>query len=149
VNSSEFRGASRAEIRDVIAEEQDAWADALDDGGWLEPDAEALSLLAMSAGLGNSVLAGQSSLEQARAVIDYHLDRLFPASRPALRPVAPDGGVRGEPARTILARSAAGTRWPPWRSRPSWFFSCLATWPPGVPVRSRVPMGRAACFPGR
>ena len=28
---------------------------------------------------------GQSSVGQAQAVIDYHLDRLFPASRPALR----------------------------------------------------------------
>lgn len=37
----------------------------------------------MSSGLGNSVLAGQSSTERAQAVIDYHLDRLFPASGPA------------------------------------------------------------------
>jgi AcrR family transcriptional regulator len=51
----------------------------------LDPDAEALSLLAMSAGLANSVLGGLSSAEQAQAVIDYHLDRLFPACRPALR----------------------------------------------------------------
>jgi hypothetical protein len=38
VNSGEFRGASRAEILDVIAEEQDAWVDALDDGRWTEDD---------------------------------------------------------------------------------------------------------------
>jgi len=50
----------------------------------LDPDLEALSLMAMSAGLATSVLAGQSSIQQAQAVIDYHLDRLFPASRPAL-----------------------------------------------------------------
>ena len=31
-----------------------------------------------SAGLGTSVLAGHSTPEQAQAVIDYHLDRLFP-----------------------------------------------------------------------
>ena len=49
----------------------------------LDPDLEALSLLAMSAGLGTSVLAGQSSVEKAQAVIDYYLCRLFPASRPA------------------------------------------------------------------
>ena len=49
----------------------------------LDPDIEALSLLAVSAGLGTSVLGGQSSPGQAQAVIDYHLDRLFPASRPA------------------------------------------------------------------
>jgi AcrR family transcriptional regulator len=49
----------------------------------LDPDLEALSLLAMSAGLGTSVLGGQSSPGQAQAVIDYHLDRLFPAYPPA------------------------------------------------------------------
>jgi AcrR family transcriptional regulator len=47
----------------------------------LDPDLEAFSLLAMSAGLGTSVLGGQSSPAQAQAVIDYQLDRLFP--RPA------------------------------------------------------------------
>jgi AcrR family transcriptional regulator len=50
----------------------------------LDPDVEAVSLLAMSAGLGTSVIAGQFSVEQAQAVIDYHLRRLFPDSRPAL-----------------------------------------------------------------
>jgi hypothetical protein len=44
---------------------------------------EAFSLIAMSAGLAMSVLAGQSSIEQAQAVIDYQLERLFPPSRPA------------------------------------------------------------------
>jgi AcrR family transcriptional regulator len=44
----------------------------------LDPDAEAVSLLAMSHGLVLSVLAGQSSAEQAQTVIDYHLGRLFP-----------------------------------------------------------------------
>jgi hypothetical protein len=34
----------------------------------------------MSAGLSTSVLGGQSSPEQAQAVIDYHLDRLFSVS---------------------------------------------------------------------
>jgi AcrR family transcriptional regulator len=44
----------------------------------LDPDLEAVSLLAMSAGLGQSVLGGQSSPRRAQAVIDYNLDRLFP-----------------------------------------------------------------------
>ena len=44
----------------------------------LDPDLEAVSLLALSAGLGHSVLGGHSSPEQAQAVIDYQLDRLFP-----------------------------------------------------------------------
>jgi AcrR family transcriptional regulator len=113
-------------VIDVIAAQLRTAQAAGDTPAHLEPDAEALNLLAMSAGLGNSVLAGQSSLEQAQAVIDYHLDRLFPASRPALRPVAPDGGVGCEQARTILAHNAAGTRRAPWRSRPGRFFSCLA-----------------------
>jgi AcrR family transcriptional regulator len=49
----------------------------------LDPDLEAISLLAMSAGLGTSVLGGQSSPEKAQAVINYHLRRLFPACPPA------------------------------------------------------------------
>jgi AcrR family transcriptional regulator len=49
----------------------------------LDPDLEAVSLLALSAGLGQSVLGGQSSPEQAQAVIDHQLDHLFPATRPA------------------------------------------------------------------
>jgi AcrR family transcriptional regulator len=50
----------------------------------LDAGLEALSLMAMSAGLGTSVLVGRSTVEQAQAVLDYQLDRLFPASgRPA------------------------------------------------------------------
>jgi hypothetical protein len=50
--------------------------------GYLDPDLEAFSLLAMAHGLSLGVLAGQPSVEQAQAVIDYHLDRIFSASRP-------------------------------------------------------------------
>jgi hypothetical protein len=39
---------------------------------------EATSLLALSAGLGTSVLADQRSADEALAVIRYHLDRLLP-----------------------------------------------------------------------
>jgi hypothetical protein len=46
----------------------------------LDPDLEALSLKATSSGLATSVLAGQSSIQRAQAVIDYNLDRLFPSS---------------------------------------------------------------------
>jgi AcrR family transcriptional regulator len=46
----------------------------------LDPDLEAFSLLAMAHGLSLSVLSGQPSVEQAQAVIDYHLDRLFPSA---------------------------------------------------------------------
>jgi uncharacterized membrane protein YqjE len=48
--------------------------------------------MAMSAGLGTIVIVGRSSVEQAQAVIDYHLYRLFPASRPALRLSLDEGG---------------------------------------------------------
>jgi AcrR family transcriptional regulator len=72
-------------VIDVIAAQLRTAQTAGDTPAHLEPDAEALSLLAMSAGLGTSVLAGQSSAGQAQAVIDYHLHRLFPASGQALR----------------------------------------------------------------
>ncbi|WP_328381391.1 TetR/AcrR family transcriptional regulator [Streptomyces sp. NBC_00400] len=39
---------------------------------------EAVSLLALSAGLGTSVLVGQRTPEAAAAVLRHHLDRLFP-----------------------------------------------------------------------
>jgi len=57
-----------------------------DPPGHLDPDLEPFSLMAMSAGIATSVLAGQSSIQQAQTVIGYHLDRLFPAARPALHP---------------------------------------------------------------
>ncbi|MCD7440853.1 TetR/AcrR family transcriptional regulator [Streptomyces lincolnensis] len=41
--------------------------------------AEAVSLLAMSAGLGTSILVGQRDPESASAIFDYHLDRIFSA----------------------------------------------------------------------
>ncbi len=82
-------------VIDVVAAQLRAAQAAGDSPAHLDPDLEAVSLLAMSAGLGTSVLAGHSSAEQAQAVIDYHLNRLFPASRPALqtraRPAAAPG----------------------------------------------------------
>ena len=65
-------------VSDVIAAQLRAAQAAGDMPAHLDPDLEALSLLAVSAGLGTSVLGGQSSPEQAQAVIDYHLHRLFP-----------------------------------------------------------------------
>ena len=73
-------------VVDVIAAQLRAAQAAGDTPARLDPDLEAVGLLAMSAGLGTSILAGLSSPGQAQAVIDYHLHRLFPASRPALRP---------------------------------------------------------------
>ncbi len=66
-------------VGDVIGAQLRAAQAAGDMPGRLDPDLEAISLLTMSAGLGTSVLVGQSSAGQARAVIDYHLRRLFPA----------------------------------------------------------------------
>jgi len=65
-------------VREVIAAQLRATQAAGDTPGHLDPELEAVSLLARSAGLSTSVLAGQSSPGQAQAVIDYHLDRLFP-----------------------------------------------------------------------
>ena len=72
-------------VTGVVAAQLRAAQAAGDTPAHLDPDVEAFSLMAMSAGLATSVLAGQSSIQQAQAVIDYHLDRLFPASRLALR----------------------------------------------------------------
>ena len=72
-----------AAVMNVIAAQLRAAQAAGDTPAHLDPDQEALGLMAMSAGLGTSVLGGQSSPEQAQAVIDYHLNRLFPASRPS------------------------------------------------------------------
>jgi AcrR family transcriptional regulator len=70
-------------VIDVVAAQLRAAQAAGDTPARLDPDLEAFSLIAMSAGLATSVLGGQTSIEQAQAVIGYHLDRLFPASRPA------------------------------------------------------------------
>lgn len=43
----------------------------------LDPEAEVAGLLAISAGLGTSVLVGQRDAEAAARVIRYHLDRIF------------------------------------------------------------------------
>ncbi|OIJ94888.1 TetR family transcriptional regulator [Streptomyces sp. MUSC 14] len=52
-----------------------------DDAGLLQAGTdtrtEAVGLLAMSAGLGTSVLVGQRDAESAAAVLRYHLDRIF------------------------------------------------------------------------
>jgi AcrR family transcriptional regulator len=76
-------GRNSSVVIDVVAAQLRAAQAAGDMPGDLDPDLEAMSLMTMSAGLGTSVIAGQSSAGQAQAVIDYHLRRLFPASRPA------------------------------------------------------------------
>jgi AcrR family transcriptional regulator len=90
-----------AAVIDVVAAQLRAAQAAGDAPAHLDPDLEAVSLLAMGAGLGTSVLGGQSSPAEAQAVIDYHLYRLFPASRPALRraPVNVPATARRAPRR--------------------------------------------------
>lgn len=44
----------------------------------IDPRAETVGLLAMSAGLGTSVLLGQRGVDDARTVLRYHLDRIMP-----------------------------------------------------------------------
>jgi AcrR family transcriptional regulator len=66
-------------VIDVIAAQLRTSQAAGDTPVHLDPGTEAFSLLAMASGLGNIVLADQSSAERAQAAIDYHLDRLFPA----------------------------------------------------------------------
>jgi AcrR family transcriptional regulator len=68
-------------VIDVVAAQLRSAQAAGDTPADLDPDLEALSLLAMSAGLGTSILGGQSTPGQAQGVIDYHLDRLFPPAR--------------------------------------------------------------------
>ena len=70
-NSGAVAGVLAAQLRAAQA--------AGDTPAHLDPDLEALTLMAMSAGLATSVLAGQSTAGQAQAVVDYHLHRLFPA----------------------------------------------------------------------
>ena len=70
-------------VIDVVATQLRAAQAAGDTPAHLDPELEALSLVTMSAGLATSVLGGQSSVERAQAVIDYHLHRLFSAARPA------------------------------------------------------------------
>ncbi|MFI6704285.1 TetR/AcrR family transcriptional regulator [Streptomyces sp. NPDC050509] len=42
-----------------------------------EPRTEAITLLALTAGLGTSILVGHRTPESATAVLDHHLDRIF------------------------------------------------------------------------
>jgi AcrR family transcriptional regulator len=103
-----------AAVIDVVAAQLRAAKAGSGTPAYLDPDLEAVSLLAMSAGLGHSVLAGQSSPGQAQAVIDYNLNRLFRASRAALRralvKVLATGLLRS-PAWTAASTPATGHSW--------------------------------------
>jgi AcrR family transcriptional regulator len=68
-----------ATVIDVVAAQLRTAQQAGDTPADLDPDLEALTLMTMSSGLGTSVLAGHSTPDQAQAVIDYQLRRLFPS----------------------------------------------------------------------
>ncbi|MER7492911.1 TetR/AcrR family transcriptional regulator [Streptomyces pharetrae] len=65
--------AAEDAVTDILRRAQEA--DLLEPG--LDARLEAVSLLAMSAGLGTSILVGQRSPESAAAVLEHHLDRIF------------------------------------------------------------------------
>jgi AcrR family transcriptional regulator len=66
-------------VTEVVAAQLRTAQSAGDSPADLDPDLEARSLMSLSAGLGTSVLAGHSTPDQAQAVIDYQLRRLFPS----------------------------------------------------------------------
>jgi AcrR family transcriptional regulator len=66
-------------VTDVVAAQLRAAQSVRDAPADLDPDLEALGLMSMSAGPATSVLAGHSTPDQAQAVIDYQLRRLFPS----------------------------------------------------------------------
>jgi AcrR family transcriptional regulator len=65
--------AAEGALTDILRQAQTA--DLLQPG--VDPQLTAVGLLAMSAGLGTSILVGQRSPESAAAVLDDHLDRIF------------------------------------------------------------------------
>ncbi|CAM5606441.1 TetR family transcriptional regulator OS=Streptomyces alboniger OX=132473 GN=CP975_10770 PE=4 SV=1 [Streptomyces alboniger] len=67
----------------------------------LDVEAEAARLLSLGHGVGTSVLVGQRSAEQARALMRYHLARLFDDPAPH------DGAHPGRHDRARLAQSSA------------------------------------------
>ncbi|MGW1376856.1 TetR/AcrR family transcriptional regulator [Streptomyces sp. NPDC002446] len=68
----------------------------------LDARCEAIGLLAMAAGLGTSILVGQRTPESAAAVLDHHLDRIFPGGGRGGR------GGRGGPSTPASRRTPAG-----------------------------------------
>ncbi|TPQ21236.1 TetR/AcrR family transcriptional regulator [Streptomyces sporangiiformans] len=65
--------AAEAALTELLRQAQEA---ALLEPG-VDAQLEAAGLLAMSAGLGTSILVGQRSPESAAAVLDHHLNRIF------------------------------------------------------------------------
>jgi AcrR family transcriptional regulator len=100
-------------VTDVVAAQLRAAQAVGDMPAHLDPDLEAAGLFAMSAGFGMSVLTGRSSPGQARAVVDYQLNRLFRCSSAALRQ-APMKITRRSPDRLRHRQDL------PWPGRSFW-----------------------------
>lgn len=66
----------------------------------LDASAEAASLLVINHGLGTSVLVGQRTAKAARAVLRYHLHRLFNLPAEATVPSGASDTRRSDPGRT-------------------------------------------------
>ncbi|MFF2041137.1 TetR/AcrR family transcriptional regulator [Kitasatospora sp. NPDC058170] len=79
--------AAPGEMEQFLAGRLAAAREAGDTDPRLDPGQEAVVLLALSAGLGLSVLLGQRTADDATAVLHYHLARLFPPG-PARGPAA-------------------------------------------------------------
>ncbi|MBO1418745.1 TetR/AcrR family transcriptional regulator [Streptomyces sp. FH025] len=71
--------AAPDEMEAFLAAQLTAAREAGDAAPHLDPRQEAVVLLAVSAGLGLSVLLDQRTAEDATAVLRYHLDRILPA----------------------------------------------------------------------
>ena len=72
--------ASFAQLEDFVSGEIYRAQQAGESRAGLDPERETLTLLALLDGLTAQVLAGQRSPETGLAVLEYHLDHLFPAA---------------------------------------------------------------------
>jgi AcrR family transcriptional regulator len=69
-------------MEDFLLTQLTAARDAGETSRCLDLRAEAVGLLAMSAGLGTSVLVGQRTAEDAWGILRHHIDRVFTQDRP-------------------------------------------------------------------
>ena len=70
------------QLESVIATQLQAGQAAGDVPAGIDPTLEARGLAALTAGLSSTMLVGGRSAEDATALINYHVNRLFPGNRP-------------------------------------------------------------------
>lgn len=68
-------------LTDLMADQLQKAMDAGEVEADRDPKIEAMNLIGLADGLANYALAGEHTAEQALAMIDYHLGRLFPPAR--------------------------------------------------------------------